>query len=102
MAVLLDPKSYWACATCPAQTETREPVHVLYHRCQAFDGMELPLTRVSGPRAKPDSRHVVVYSEDYVGHNNPVTAVKTERGDGSNDLVVFPRPATGAVRALRR
>ena len=36
-------------------------------------------------------------AEDYVGDRSPLTAISTDRPDGSNDLNVYPSPASAVV-----
>ncbi len=63
------------------------------HQCGALNGVSIPLVRIAGPTAVPDARNVAVLREDYAGSENPLAAVRTEHGDGSNDVTVMIRPA---------
>lgn len=66
------------------------------HECGALGGVMLPLVAVSAPDEVPDARHVVVAREDYARSPSVsgVSAVRLERGDGSNDVTVLASPAT--------
>ena len=91
------PVRWWACPACTTRDRTQRPEpHTQFHNCPALGGLGIPLVEVASPDSKPKARQVVVEAEDYVEHNNPVTAVRTERADGSNDCTVFPSSATAA------
>lgn len=91
MTFLEAPVRWWKCPNCDVVDRTQRPdVHTQFHDCRAL-GVTIPLIEVSDPEARPDGRQVVVEREDYLGAENadPMMAVRTERGDGSNDCTVF-------------
>lgn len=95
MVHLLDPVHYWKCPSCGLQDQTQQSgPHTQMHACAALGNAWIPLLEVRSLDAQPDGRHVVVNKEDYVGGSDPVAAIRTERGDGSNDLTVFAEAAT--------
>lgn len=61
------------------------------HSCAGLGGITVPLIEVRSHDERPDGRHVLVEREDYIGDEDAgrIMAVRTERGDGSNDVVVF-------------
>ena len=68
------------------------------HPCPALGGLAVPLSPVDRPDDIPDTRHVTVLAEDYIGQrSSPITAVRTDRPDGSNDLNVYPAAAVGTI-----
>lgn len=57
--------------------------------------MSVPMICVPDPNERPDGVHVIQEREEYLGdHNNPIMAIVTKRGDGSNDTTVYPEIAT--------
>ena len=85
----------WKCPACGAEDVTqRHDVHTQMHNCPAVGGLGIPLIEVRHLDDKPDGRQVIVPRED----NGRVAAVRTERGDGSNDCTVFPDAATISTR----
>lgn len=97
---LLDaPVRYWRCPSCGLLDRTEKPeIHTQMHECPALGGIAIPLSEVKGPDSDLKARHVPVMREDYAGDANPLTAVRTERMDGSNDCVVFPETAAMTVK----
>lgn len=96
------PVRWWHCPTCDTRDRTQQPgVHTQFHHCPALGGVALPMIEVRSCDANADGRQVVVEREDYIGRSNasPVSAVNTERGDGSNDCTVFPTVATTGTTA---
>lgn len=102
--ILLTPaERHWQCPTCELQHVTNGPLSSQpMHHCPFLRGIAVPFVEVlEGVRAQR-ARHVVVDWGDYVGDQivrrdadgRPVSAVRTERADGSNDVVVFPGTAT--------
>ena len=61
------------------------------HECPSLGGLTVPFSVVSDPDDMPDSRHLVVEREDYIGESgsSPTMAVQTDRADGSYDRTVF-------------
>lgn len=89
----------WECPSCAERHISREtqPITPL-HSCKALRGITAPMVELVGAELDHSQvRHVVMDREDYVGKElvqcdwtgRPVMAVKTERADGSNDLVVL-------------
>lgn len=90
-ARLLDaPIRYWKCPSCLLTDRTqRSDVHTQFHNCPAINGACIPLVEVHDLDDKPDGRQVIVPNETGAG----LASIRTERGDGSNDITVFARPA---------
>ena len=97
---LLDaPVRFWRCPSCDKLDRTqRADVHTQFHDCPALGGLNIPLAEVRDPDTRPGARQVPVLAEDYVGNANPLTSVRTERTDGSNDCTVFPAPAIATTQ----
>jgi hypothetical protein len=100
MTALLTAQRLWVCPNCPAQDVTTEArPHTRYHACPGLHGLTAPMVE-AGSRV----RVTAVEREDYVGDETvtsvggrPIMAVKTERQDGSNDVMVFAPLASGKV-----
>lgn len=91
---------------CPScQTELNGPAAPAgaypAHACPALAGVMVPMVPASGPK----SRHVLVEREDVVGKarglvwadGRPISAVRTEREDGSNDTTIFAPPVETSI-----
>lgn len=88
--ILQAPVRWWRCPSCQATDRTqRSDVHTQFHNCPALGNVAIPLVEVSDPDDKPDGRQVIVQS----GNGANAASVRTERGDGSNDVTVFAQPA---------
>lgn len=88
--LLEPPVRYWKCPSCLLTDRTqRSDVHTQFHNCPAIGGACIPLVEVHDVDDKPDGRQLIVQSETGPG----MASVRTERGDGSNDVTVFARPA---------
>jgi len=102
--VLLDaPVRDWHCPACDLRDRTQQPgVYTQFHNCPALGGIGIPLVEVRSHNHNADARQVLVEREDYIGKSSasPVAAVRTERGDGSNDCTVFPEPAKLILRSM--
>ncbi len=100
-ALLLNPVvRWWRCPSCNVTDRTeRSDAHTQFHSCIALGGVTIPLVEVADPDARPDGRQLVVEREDYAGHASPIAAIRTERGDGSNDCTVFVPTATSSASA---
>lgn len=95
MIPILDPARRWECPSCRRQLKTDKPVTTFpLHTCKAQRGLTVPFVEVHGVEFDPRStRHVIVERDDYVGREivqtdgegRPITAIVTERRDGSND-----------------
>ena len=91
MTVLQPPLTYWRCPTCRQTDASYEPPHsARMHACPALN-LTVPFVAVDKPDDLPDARHRVMEREDYIGTElaSPIMAVRTERGEGSNDCTVF-------------
>lgn len=85
----------WECEKCSATARTVDASMPL-HPCPSVAGLMVPLVP---PGSK--TRHVVMERGDYVGRNRvntddngrPVSAVYTERPDGSFDTCAYPDTA---------
>ena len=97
-AFMLEPvERFWRCPSCETVDRTvRYDVHTQFHICPGLDGINIPLVEVSSPDSRPYAKQVLVEREDYLNGEiaGPISAVRTERGDGSNDVTVFAPTAT--------
>lgn len=92
----------WECPQCPTMTRTVD-ASVPLHACPSVGGLMVPLVP-QGQKA----RHVVIERGDYVGrnlvntdaHGRPVSAVYTERPDGSHDTCAYPDTATADAEQI--
>jgi hypothetical protein len=101
VAVLLNPPdTRWVCANgCGVIDVTPARVPNRFHVCKALAGVLAPLVPIGS-----GARVVVVDREDFVGkedvpvdgNGRPVMAVRTERPDGSNDVMMFAPTARGS------
>jgi len=74
--------------------------HTRFHECRGLKGMTAPMIPVG-----MDCKVVAVEREDYIqgervtvdGEGRPIMAVRTERADGSNDVVAFAPCAESAL-----
>lgn len=99
MTVLLDAWQDWECPNCHKAERTRPlpPEAGRFHNCPALHDLTAPLVRVGS-----DCKVTAVERGDYLNgeiqrtgtDGRPYMAVRTDRADGSNDLVVFPGVAT--------
>lgn len=92
---LIAAETRWMCPNCPLEETTVEPrPHTRYHVCPGLRGLTAPMVP-AGSKVKVTA----VEREDYIGDENagPVMAVRTEREDGSNDVVVFAPTAYARV-----
>lgn len=100
---LSPPIRHWKCPSCSfTDTTRRYDLHSLLHVCPALNNASVPMEEVRDLDDNTVSRHVVVEREDYIGSEVGVTnvaGVKTERPDGSNDMIVYPGTATLDVGA---
>ncbi len=95
----------WECPSCGHRDVTEVPQpHTRMHACPAQKGLTVPL--VETERELVGVRHVPVERDDYEGterglvhdgEGKSVTAIHTERPDGSYDTLVFAPVAS--VRA---
>lgn len=98
----------WVCPNCPATDVTREhQPHTRYHSCPGLRGLSAPMVKKG-----ETVRVTAVEPEDYIGHRiksgeqvptdengRPVSAVVTERPDGSNDVAAFAGCVEGTGKA---
>lgn len=99
LPLLEAPVRWWRCPSCGATDRTEKPGFITQmHPCPALGDVTIPLVEVSGPDAAPDGRQVPVMREDYAAGANPLTAIRTERGDGSNDVTIFAETAVIDLR----
>lgn len=90
MGVVLQAEQRWVCPNCPAAARTvGQPNR--FHDCPALGGLTAPLV-LEGV----DCKVVAMEREDYLGgedvrwaNGRPVSAVRVERADGSNDCIVY-------------
>ena len=105
-AHLLTPlEKHWECPSCGLQHVTNEPKpHTPMHNCVKLNGLVAPFVEVFGDQLEKHSvQHKVVVRGDYLGDElarfdgagKPITAVLTERADGSNDCYAFAATANG-------
>lgn len=97
MGVVLQAEQRWVCPNCPAAARTVGRPN-RFHDCSALGGLTAPLV-LEGV----DCKVVALEREDYLGgedvrwaNGRPVSAVRIERADGSNDCVVYA-PTAKAV-----
>lgn len=97
--ILTLPEQRWVCPNCTEIAITFGESN-RFHQCPGLAGMYAPMV--------PEGMRCVVRAverEDYVGdelvqydgNGRPISAVITERFDGSNDLVVNAPTAQGGV-----
>lgn len=100
---ILRPERHWVCPNCTetAVTHVAAP-HTRFHECRGLKGMTAPLV----PDGM-DCKVVAVEREDYIGRDipqtdgdgRPISAVRTVRADGTNDVAVMaPTVVVGALR----
>jgi hypothetical protein len=95
MKLLDAPVRWWHCPSCGLRDRTQQAgVHTQFHPCPAIGGVNLPMVETRTPDADADARQRIVMREDYARSANPVAAVHTERGDGSNDVTVLAPAAS--------
>ena len=104
VAVILEPPPRdWECPRCTVTDRTAHDVTNRFHFCRGMAGLEVPLVpKNSGARL------VAVEREDYVGgelvqtdgNGRPVTMVRVERPDGSNDTVVYAPTALARIQGF--
>jgi hypothetical protein len=88
--VIINAEQRWVCPNCPATARTvGQPNR--FHDCRALGGLSAPLV-LDGV----DCKVVAVEREDYIGREDvqtangrPVSSVRVERADGSNDCIVY-------------
>ena len=93
----------WHCPQCghTAQTAEMKP-HVRMHRCPKLHGLDIPLVRDD-----MDAKVVAVEREDYLrdevqttdDRGKPITAIRVERADGTNDTYVNAPLAKIGIRS---
>jgi len=98
MTRLLDAWQDWECPNCHLTERTRPlpPNASRMHNCPKLHGLTAPLVRTGS-----DCTLVAVERGDYLNgetqrrgdDGKPYMAVRVERADGSNDVVVFPGAA---------
>jgi hypothetical protein len=96
----------WYCPQCGKTDRTNNPKpHTRYHICPKLKGMSAPMVEQG-----VDAKLVLVERGDYEGEDTgrtqltpegkrPVMALRTERADGSNDVIVYAPTASGTGRA---
>lgn len=88
----------WECPNCTANHVGNAPNR--FHMCAGLKGLMAPLVPVG-----MDCQVIAVEREDYVGtekvqtdgDGTPIMAVRTERADGSNDIVVLAPTPTASI-----
>jgi hypothetical protein len=107
MAVpLFAPVRWHECPSCNFRQAVTDPtIQIPMHPCPMQGGLAVPLVRIFSPEglAPGAVRHVPVVREDYAGREQGlitdddgrvISAVRTERADGSNDCHAFAPVAT--------
>lgn len=102
MTVLLEGFQDWECPNCTVTERTRPlPANSSrMHDCAGLHGLTAPLVL-----AGTDCKVTAVERGDYLNgetqrtgdDGRPYMAVRTDRADGSNDLVVFPGVAVAGI-----
>jgi len=93
-------EKWWQCPSCGYQHTTDTPGQVVtpLHACPHWAGLAVALVEVHSNHETPRARHRLVMRDDYVGREEgivwgpggaPISAVHTERPDGSHDTHVF-------------
>lgn len=106
--MILNTERWWECPSCNHQARTtRGGIITPMHHCPKLSGLEVPLVQVlhNGGLRRGDVHHVVVERQDWVGQERvlldakgrAITAVHTERRDGSYDTHVFAPIATATA-----
>ena len=106
--ILQAPERHWQCPSCEQTHVTRDArPHTPMHDCQRLNGLSAPFVEVTHGQelVRFSVRHRVVEREDYLGNElarfdstgTPITAVLTERADGSNDCLAFAGTAQADV-----
>jgi hypothetical protein len=103
--LLQPPPKQWICPNCLEQAVTPWDTPNRFHICRALAGITAPMVP-AGDRA----RVVAVPLEDFEsasgqdhhrnGYGVPIAAVRTERPDGSNDVIVLAPTAHMRGEAL--
>jgi hypothetical protein len=87
------PPTVWVCAQgCPVRDRTPGTAPNRFHHCAALGGLTAPLVpegSVARVRAVVREDYVGPEIVQYDGEGRPVTAIVTERPDGSNDVAVM-------------
>lgn len=97
--LLTPPEQHWRCPNCTTTAVTRYPpgqVAAEYHACRGLRGLNAPMI----PEAM-DAKVEAVPWQDMLygeraqrdGEGRPTSAIRTERADGSNDIVALPATA---------
>ena len=91
---LLEPvERWWRCPSCDTVDRTaRYDAHTQMHNCAGLNGLSVPLVEVPSQDTRPYAAQIPVEREDYIGSEigaSRISAVRTERGDGSNDVTVL-------------
>jgi hypothetical protein len=101
MTVILQPPAQrWVCPNCP-QSDITHGKPNRFHRCRGLGGLTAPMVLEGFA-----GRVRAALREDYVGDalvqydadGRPVSAVVTERADGSNDVTVQAPTAKVVIR----
>jgi len=97
-ALLDAPVRHWACPSCQHQDRTQD-ARTPMHDCGGLRGLLAPLVEVPSPGSKPDAIHRVLEREDNCADADRIMSVRTDHGDGHNDLTLFPETARMVIRA---
>lgn len=102
--LVIESEQFWECPNCSLRDRTTEAQpHTRFHACPGLKGLTAPMVPAgSGCRVFAAPR------EDYVGGQDvqfdadgeAISAVVTERPDGSNDVAVLAPTAHAAGEAL--
>lgn len=92
-AVLIDREPrQWVCPHCPVAAVSRWDMPNRFHQCPGLAGITAPMVPAgSGAHTRALVRQDYVGSEivQYDWWGRPITAVVTDRPDGSNDVTVL-------------
>jgi hypothetical protein len=93
--LLTPPEQHWVCPNCTTTAVTRYApgqVAAEYHPCRGLNGLNAPMVAEHADakvEAVPwgDMLYGELVQRD--GEGRPISAIRTERADGSNDIVAL-------------
>lgn len=102
----------WRCPSCGLRHDAPAVgIQTKTHQCPNLSGLDVPLVdcTATGGKLTQATRHVAVERQDYLGstvgarfdhEGRPISAIRTERGDGSNDVAVLAPTARPIITPL--